>query len=75
MALVDEKVFTASTGYVFKAPVGTAAPSRAALKNFNPETFGASSVKVTLQLLWHTTPLPLRSRLSFPSWLRLARET
>lgn len=48
MALVDEKVFTASTGYVFKAPVGTAAPSRAALKNFNPETFGASSVKVTV---------------------------
>ncbi len=41
MAFNDNAVFTASTGYVYTAPVGTAAPTPKQLKHFDPETFGA----------------------------------
>ncbi|WP_298075252.1 phage tail protein [uncultured Corynebacterium sp.] len=41
MAFNDNAVFTASTGYIYLAPVGTAAPTPAQLKNFDPEAFGA----------------------------------
>lgn len=41
MAFNDNAVFTASTGYVYTAPVGTAAPTPRQLKYFDPETFGA----------------------------------
>lgn len=42
MAFNDNAVFTAATGYVYTAPVGTAAPTPEELKNFNPDTFGAA---------------------------------
>lgn len=41
MAMNDNAVFTASTGYVFKAEPGTAAPTPVQLANFEPETFGS----------------------------------
>lgn len=41
MAFNDNAVFTAATGYVYTAPVGTAAPTPKQLTNFNPESFGA----------------------------------
>lgn len=41
MAFNDNAVFTASTGYIYTAPVGTAAPTPKQLKYFDPETFGA----------------------------------
>ncbi|UBI10051.1 phage tail protein [Corynebacterium coyleae] len=49
MAFNDNAVFTASTGYVYTAPVGTAAPTPKQLKYFDPETFGAQTytLKVT----------------------------
>lgn len=49
MAFNDNAVFTAATGYVYTAPVGTAAPTPAQLAKFNPESFGAHtySLKVT----------------------------
>lgn len=49
MAFNDNAVFTASTGYVYMAPVGTAAPTPKQLKYFDPETFGAQTytLKVT----------------------------
>lgn len=43
MALVDKAVVTAALGYVFIAPVGTAAPSPTALKTLEPGTFGADT--------------------------------
>jgi len=49
MAQNDNAVLNAAVGYVYIAPVGTAAPTPAALKLINPETFGAQvqTVKVT----------------------------
>jgi len=49
MAFNDKAVFTASTGFIYTAPVGTAAPTPEQLKNFNPETYGAHeyTLKVT----------------------------
>lgn len=49
MALNDNAVFTAAKGYVFTAPVGTAAPTPAEIAEFEPETFGGASydLKVT----------------------------
>lgn len=49
MALNDNAIFTAATGYIFKAPVGTAAPTREQVRDFDPDTFGAHTValKVT----------------------------
>lgn len=45
MAINDSAVFTAATGYIFTAPVGTAAPTPTELAAFDPETFtsGASA--------------------------------
>lgn len=39
----DNAVFTASTGYVYKADPGTAAPTPKQLAVFDPETFGSHS--------------------------------
>ena len=36
----DNAVFTASTGFVYVGPVGTAAPTREQVAKFDPETFG-----------------------------------
>ena len=49
MAYNDSAVFTAATGHVYLAPVGTAAPNPEQLKKFNPEAFGTASymLKVT----------------------------
>ena len=41
MAFNDNAVFTASTGFIYTAPVGTAAPTPRQLRYFDPETFGA----------------------------------
>ena len=41
MAFNDNAVFTASTGFLYIADVGTAAPTPRQLTNFDPETFGA----------------------------------
>ena len=46
MAFNDNAVFTASTGFIYTAPVGTAAPTPQQLKNFDPETFGFSSASL-----------------------------
>lgn len=43
MTFNDNAVFTASTGYVFLGEPGTAAPTPAQLKSFDPDTFGAGS--------------------------------
>jgi hypothetical protein len=43
MALNDNAVVTAAVGYVFTAPVGTAAPTPAELDAIDPELFGAQS--------------------------------
>lgn len=43
MAFNDNAVFTASTGYVYKAVPGTAAMTPAELRDFDPETYGAHS--------------------------------
>ncbi|TRX43754.1 hypothetical protein [Corynebacterium guaraldiae] len=48
MAFNDNAVFTASTGYVYVGPVGTAAPTPEQLADFDPDTFGAKSSKVTI---------------------------
>lgn len=48
MAFNDNAVFTASTGYVYIGPVGTAAPTPEQLADFDPDTFGAKSIKVTI---------------------------
>ncbi|WOT03372.1 hypothetical protein [Corynebacterium pyruviciproducens] len=37
----DNAVFTASTGFVYVGPVGTAAPTREQVAKFDPETFGS----------------------------------
>ena len=49
MSLNDNAVFTAAKGYVFTAPVGTAAPTPAEIAEFEPETFGGANydLKVT----------------------------
>lgn len=44
--LNDNAVFTAATGYVYKGPVGTPAPTRQELKNFNADTFGLPEFSV-----------------------------
>lgn len=49
MAFNDNAVFTASTGYVFTAPVGTAAPTPQEIANFHPEAFGAHTHKLTVE--------------------------
>ena len=49
MALVDKAVITAALGYVFIAPVGTAAPAPTALKTIKPGVFGADT-SYTLKL-------------------------
>ncbi len=54
MALVDKAVITAALGYCFIAPVGTAAPSPAALKTMDPGTFGADT-SYTLKLKGNPT--------------------
>lgn len=43
MSLNDNAVFTAAKGYVFTAPVGTAAPTSAEIAEFEPETFGGAN--------------------------------
>ena len=49
MAQNDNAVLNAAVGYVYIAPTGTAAPTPAALKLINPDTYGAQvqTVKVT----------------------------
>lgn len=47
MALNDSAVFTAGRGYVYVGPVGTAAPTREQLRDFDPDTFGAGSHTIT----------------------------
>ena len=80
MAFNDNAVFTASTGYVYTAPVGTAAPTPRQLKYFDPETFGAhqftlrvsGSETYTLTVAGETTD-PLESDAS-PSEIQAALE-
>lgn len=48
MALNDSAVFTAGRGYVYVGPVGTAAPTREQIRDFDPDTFGAGSQKLTV---------------------------
>lgn len=45
----DNAIFTAATGYIYTAPVGTPAPTRQELKKFDADTFGLPefSVRVT----------------------------
>lgn len=40
MALHDDAVYTAATGYIFTAPVGTAAPTVAQIQGFDPTLEG-----------------------------------
>lgn len=47
MALNDNAVFTASTGYVFQAAPGTAALTPAELAAFDPDVFGSPKYKLT----------------------------
>lgn len=49
MALNDNAVFTAATGYVYTGEVGTTAPTPEQLKSFNSATFGAHQHKLVLQ--------------------------
>lgn len=46
MTMNDNAVFTASTGYVYKAEPGTAAVTPKQLANFDPETFGSHAYEV-----------------------------
>ncbi|KZM68831.1 phage tail protein [Nocardia terpenica] len=48
MAINDKAVLTASGGYVFVGPVGTAAPTPAELAAVNPVTFGAQTQTIKL---------------------------
>ncbi|MGW6624203.1 phage tail tube protein [Nocardia sp. NPDC055002] len=48
MALNDKSVITAAVGYVFTAPIGTAAPSPTELESVDPATFGAQVQTLTL---------------------------
>lgn len=48
MALNDTAVITAAVGYVFTAPVGTAAPTPAELDATDPALFGAQVQTITL---------------------------
>lgn len=43
MSLNDNAVLTAAVGWVYTAPVGTARPTPAEIKAFNPSTFAAAS--------------------------------
>lgn len=49
MPLNDAAVLNAAVGYVYVAPVGTVAPTPAALKLINPDTYGAQvqTLKIT----------------------------
>ena len=44
MALRDDAVVTAAQGFVFTAPVGTAAPTPTELAALDPETFGSARI-------------------------------
>lgn len=48
MAINDKSVITAAVGYVFTAPVGTAAPTPAELETVDPIVFGAQVITVKL---------------------------
>ena len=48
MALNDNAVLTAAVGWVYAAPVGTAAPTPAEIKAFDPSTFAAAAGAKTL---------------------------
>lgn len=49
MAENDAAVLNAAIGYVYTAPVGTAAPTPATIKSLNPETYGSQiqTLKIT----------------------------
>lgn len=46
--LNDNAIFTAATGYVYIGDVGTPAPTRAQIRDFDPETFGANTHSVVV---------------------------
>lgn len=48
MALNDSAVITAAVGYVYRAPVGQAAPTPAEITAFNPETYGCQVQTLTV---------------------------
>ena len=48
MSFNDNAVFTASTGYVYKAAPGTPSITPEELANFDPETYGASTQALTI---------------------------
>jgi hypothetical protein len=50
MALNDNAVLTAAVGWVYTAPVGTAAPTPAQIKTFDPTTFAAPSGSKSLTI-------------------------
>ena len=52
MALNDNAVFTAAKGFVYTAPVGSAAPTRDSLADFDPELFGNGNS--AWELIGHT---------------------
>lgn len=53
MAFNDDAVFTAATGHIYTAPVGTAAPTPAELAAFDPDTFGTTNLD--WETLGHTS--------------------
>lgn len=50
MALNDSAVLTAAVGWVYTAPVGTASPTPAEIKAFDPGTFAAAAGAKTLTI-------------------------
>lgn len=48
MAIDDDALFTAAKGYIFVAPVGTAAPAPSVIDTFDPATTGAETQTVTI---------------------------
>lgn len=48
MALDDDALFTAAKGYIFVAPVGTAAPSPSVIDTFDPAVTGCEVQTVTI---------------------------
>lgn len=48
MAIDDDALFTAAKGYIFVAPVGTAAPSPSVIDTFDPATTGSETQTVTV---------------------------
>lgn len=48
MAIDDDALFTAAKGYIYVAPVGTAAPSPSVIDTFDPATTGAETQTVTI---------------------------